>query len=295
MITLLKSLLWLLGRLPQEGPWKLAQRWAPVWMFLSPGKLRVTRANLAACYPDLEPESRERLVRTSFAHYVCSILEAGRNRYWPLDRLFALCDGSAGEAALTAALAVGKGVIVLAPHFGAWEYLGMYLQKFPDIAILYKPPANPAIGKALQQQRSRGGANMLPATAAGLRQLYSRVLAGKGVGILPDQQPASSRGGGQGEFAPFFGVPALTAVLAPRLIQKTGARVYFAVCSRLANGRYELHVFPADDDIYSPDLVTALTSLNRGVERCVAIDPAQYLWSYKRFRARPEGMAPLYS
>jgi KDO2-lipid IV(A) lauroyltransferase len=132
---------------------------------------------------------------------------------------------------------------------------------------------------------------MLPATAAGLRQLYARVRAGKGVGILPDQQPGS----GQGEFAPFFGVPALTAVLAPRLIQKTGARVYFAVCSRLDNGRYDLHVLPADDDIYSPDLVTALTSLNRGVERCITIDPAQYLWSYKRFRARPEGMAPLYS
>ncbi|MGH8034964.1 MAG: lysophospholipid acyltransferase family protein, partial [Lysobacterales bacterium] len=189
MITLLKSILWLLSRLSQAGPWRLAQRWAPLWMRLSPGKRRVASANLEACLPALDAAARERLVRESFVHYLCSILETGRNRYWPLERLHALCDGAAGVATFTTALAAGKGVVVLAPHFGAWEYLGMYLQKFPDIAILYKPPGHPALEKALQQQRSRGGANMLPATAAGLRQLYTRVLAGKGVGLLPDQQP----------------------------------------------------------------------------------------------------------
>lgn len=290
MIALLKSLLWLLGRLSEAAPFRLARRWAPLWMRLSPGKRKAAAANLAACYPALEPAARAHLLRESFVHYLCSILEAGRNRYWPLDRLHALCDGEAGVEALTAGLAAGNGVVVLAPHFGAWEYLGMYLQKFPDIAILYKPPAHPGIEKALQQQRSRGGANLLPATPAGLRQLYTRVLAGKGVGILPDQQPSS----GQGQFAPFFGIPALTGVLAPRLIQKTGALVFYAVCERLAGGRYRLHVLPAGSDIHSSDLGMALAEVNRGVERCIAIDPAQYLWSYKRFRARPDGATPLY-
>ena len=290
MIALLKTLLWLLGRLSQEAPCRLARRWAPLWMRLSPGKKKVAAANLAACYPGLEPAARESLLRESFVHYICSILEAGRNRCWPLDRLQALCDGEAGMETLIAGLAAGKGVVILAPHFGAWEFLGMYLQKLPDIAILYKPPAHPGIEKALQQQRSRGGANMLPATLAGLRQLYTRVLAGKGVGILPDQQPGS----GHGQFAPFFGVPALTGVLAPRLIQKTGALVYYAVCERREGGRYRLHVLPAGSGIHSSDLSTALAELNRGVERCIAIDPAQYLWSYRRFRARPDGAPPLY-
>jgi KDO2-lipid IV(A) lauroyltransferase len=78
------------------------------------------------------------------------------------------------------------------------------------------------------------------------------------------------------------------------LIRKTGCEVFFAVCARLADGRYRLHVFPAGADIHSDDIDIALAEVNRGVEQCIAIDPAQYLWSYKRFRARPEGAPPMY-
>ena len=290
LIWLAKSVLWLLSRLSGTTPYRWSRRLSGLWMRLSPGKTRVARANLTACYPTLSPVQIDRLVRASFVHYVCAILESGRNWYWPLQRLQELCDGDEGVELLQQALARGRGVVVLAPHFGAWEYLGMYLQKFEDIAILYKPPGRPALEKALLSLRSRGGANMLPATASGLRKLYAHVLAGKGAGVLPDQQPSA----GQGRFAPFFGIPALTAVLAPRLIQKTNCVVCFAVCQRLASGRYRMHVLPADERIYSPDVDEALAAVNWGVEQCIDIEPAQYLWSYKRFRARPPGVAPLY-
>ena len=44
--------------------------------------------------------------------------------------------------------------------------------------------------------------------------------------LLPDQEPT----GGSGEFAPFFGIEARTGVLLPRMAQRTGAPVIFAVC-----------------------------------------------------------------
>ena len=131
---------------------------------------------------------------------------------------------------------------------------------------------------------------MLAADAAGLRKLYAHVRAGKGAGVLPDQQPS----GGKGQFAPFFGIPALTAVLSPRLIKATGCRVLASVAERLPGGRYRVHILPADPAVYSKDLDEALAGVNRSVENCIAIDTAQYLWSYKRFRAQPEGEPPFY-
>ena len=53
-------------------------------------------------------------------------------------------------------------------------------------------------------------------------------------------------------------------------------------------------MLPVDDDIYSPDLDTSLAAMNRAIERCIAIDPPQYLWSYRRFKAQPEGAKPFY-
>ena len=86
--------------------------------------------------------------------------------------------------------------------------------------------------------------------------------AGGAAGVLPDQQPSR----GQGRFAPFFGNPALTGVLAPRLAQRTNCQVLASVCERLAGGRYRVHFLPVDQAIHSDDLTTSLTAVNRSVE-----------------------------
>jgi KDO2-lipid IV(A) lauroyltransferase len=290
MVTIAKFLIWLLSLMPAGMPFWLAHRGAGLWMTLSPVKRHTTERNLERCFPGLSERERDVLARESFAHYLCSILETGHNWYWPVEKLQARCVEFVNSGLIDDALATGRGLVVLAPHFGAWEYLGLYLQKFPDIAILYKPPSHPGLHKALLSRRNRGGANLIPATASGLRQLYAHIRAGRGAGVLPDQQPST----GQGRFAPLFGIPALTGVLVPRIVQRTRCVVLACACERLSGSRYRVHVLPVDDSIHSPDLVTSLTAVNRAVEDCIMIDPAQYLWSYRRFKSQPEGEPPFY-
>ena len=291
MIYLVKFVLWLLSLMPAGMPYGLAKRCAGLVMRLSPVKRHTTERNLERCLPDLPEAARRELAVASFRHYLCSVLETGHNWYWPLEKLQGLCDGFVNEDLFRQALGSGRGVVVLAPHFGAWEYLGMYLQKFPDIAIFYKPPSNPGLERALLAKRRRGGAQLIPATAAGLRQLYAHIRSGRGAGVLPDQQPST----GQGRFAPFFGNPALTGVLVPRLVQRTGCMVLACVCERLPGGRFRVHVLPVDADIHSGDMLTSLSAMNRAIESCIAIDPAQYLWSYRRFKAQPDGKPDFYA
>ena len=195
MVYIVKFILWLLSLMPAAMPYRLAERGAGLVMRLSPVKRHTTERNLERCYPELDPERRERWVRESFKHYFCSVLETGHNWYWPVDRLQARCDGIVNEKLFMDSIASERGLLVLAPHFGAWEYLGIYLQKFPEIAILYKPPSHPGLAQALLDKRRRGGANLIPATPAGLRQLYAHLRDGGAAGVLPDQQPSRGQGG----------------------------------------------------------------------------------------------------
>ena len=111
------------------------------------------------------------------------------------------------------------------------------------------------------------------------------------VAILPDQDPGKSGG----IHAPFFGHPARTMTLVSKLANKTKAEVLYIVGERLEKGKgFAVHILPADDDIASKDELIAATALNRGVERCVSINPSQYLWSYKRYRHPPEGVEDIY-
>jgi KDO2-lipid IV(A) lauroyltransferase len=129
---------------------------------------------------------------------------------------------------------------------------------------------------AAEQVRAEG--------AAGVRVLFKRLTSGGVVGILPDQQPKA----GEGEFAPFFDMPALTMVLLSRLAQRTGATVLFAFAERLPRGvGFRIHFLRAPEGIAAPDLPTAVAALNRGVEDCVRLAPEQYQWAYKRYSIRP--------
>ncbi len=62
----------------------------------------------------------------------------------------------------------------------------------------------------------------------------------------------------------------------------------FAFAERLPRGAgYALHFLPAPTQIADTDAAAAVAALNRGVEDCVRLAPAQYQWHYKRYSIRP--------
>ena len=176
-------------------------------------------------------------------------------------------------------------MIVAAPHYGNWELLNQWLAAHTPLAILYRPPDS-ALGEAfLRQVRADDGDRVaqIRAEAAGIRQLFKRLRDGGVVGILPDQQPKR----GDGEFAPFFGKPANTMTLLPRLAERSGATVLFAYCERIGDQAFALRFEPAPDAIASDDTLVATAALNAAVERIARRSPAQYQWTYKRYTLQP--------
>ena len=268
----------------------IAPPMATVLWYLSPRKRRVTRLNLRACYPDMDPKQRKRIGRNSMTHYVRGVFEAGMLWHWPVEKILTYFDEPVGQEVFDSAINDGAGLILAAPHCGAWEILNLYLMGYGMGAVLYKPGKYPEIDAALLEKRRRSGSQMVPANPSGLRTMFKLLRDGQSVALLPDQEPTR----GEGQFAPFFGVEALTGVLLPRMSRRAGVPVFFAVCARLKKGRYRVHMFKADDSIHSDDMRTALTAVNHGIEECIAVDTSQYLWAYKRFRNRPEGEPPFY-
>jgi len=127
------------------------------------------------------------------------------------------------------------------------------------------------------------------------------VFAGVGPAVMSELFPTSLRTTGVsvsfglatailGGFAPFFGIQALTMTLLSRLAARSGATVVFAWCEQIDDGPgFALHIEPAAAEIADPDMPVALTALNAQIERIARRDLAQYQWTYKRFKARPEG------
>jgi len=283
---LLYLAIWLVGRLPWRLLHALGDIVASIWRKADARESRVARRNIQLVYPDWLPSQREALHREVLRTTARQALET--LRFWirpPAQNLVHLRELHSA-ALYDAALAAGNGVIVAAPHFGNWELLNQWLSTRGPIAIVYRPPES-AIGDAfLQRVRHADNIRQVRAEGPAVRQLWKVLKEGGAVGILPDQQPKA----GDGEFAPFFGKPALTMTLVSRLAGRTGATVLMAWCERIGPGPdFALHIERAPDSIASADLALATATLNAEVERIARRDPAQYQWTYKRYTLRPPG------
>lgn len=111
------------------------------------------------------------------------------------------------------------------------------------------------------------------------------------IGILPDQSPK----GASGTHAPFFGHPALTMTLLPRLLRGRDDHVVFLFAERLPKGRgFRYHEIEAGPEVADRDFARAAAAINAHVEALVRRCPEQYNWAYKRFHPAPEGQPSPY-
>lgn len=261
-----------------------------LWIFPNSRK-RVALRNIALCLPELKPAEQHQLARTALGHEMKSVLEMPFFWLGSKDKLLDCISHATGEELLDRALARGKGVIMLTLHLGGWEAAGhVYATKHP-ITGIYKPQGG-VIEKLALRGRSRTGAKLMPTHGGSVRQQALPLLANnEAIYFMPDQDPPE----GRGVFALYFGVKAHSPVLVSKLAQESGASVIIMYSERLPAGRgYLSRYFAPPEAIYDTDLVTSVTAMNAGLEKCVRQCPEQYWWGYKRFRRRPGGEPALY-
>jgi len=185
-----------------------------------------------------------------------------------------------GWELVESAWSAGHGILFLTPHLGCFEITAQYYAARRPMTVLYRRPKQAWLVPLIEEGR---GANLklAPADLSGVRRLLKALRSGEAVGMLPDQAP----GAGEGAWAPFFGKPAYTMTLAPRLAE-TGATVLLAYAERLPGGAgYHLKLRPA------PASLGDAGAVNAAIEGLIRECPSQYLWGYNRYK-QPSG-APL--
>ncbi len=274
-------------------PWRLNRGLAALvggLLYRLPNRERaIARTNLRLCFPELDERQHEALLRDALLETARTGLELGRFWFAPLNEVLGMIREVRGEAAVEAAMAAGRGVIIAAPHLGNWELVGLYCSRRYAMTSLYRPPRRVALDAPIRTARERAGARLVPTDIHGVRALRATLGEGRMIGILPDQDPGASGSA----FAPFFGQPARTMLLLSRLAAKSGAPVFLTWAQRHGDG-FVLHFERAEAAVAERDGVVAATALNHAVEGCVRQAPAQYQWCYQRFKAQPDGLPSPY-
>ncbi|HIV70725.1 MAG TPA: lysophospholipid acyltransferase family protein [Candidatus Aquabacterium excrementipullorum] len=195
-----------------------------------------------------------------------------------------------------AALAEGRGLLLLTPHLGCFEIVAQaYAERHgtsKPITALYRPAKQAWLAEVMVHARNRPGMQASPATLSGVRQMLRALKKGETVGLLPDQVPPE----GMGAWAPFFGRPAYTMTMAAKLVAQTNCAVILLRGERLGwarrrhlNADYVVHAQRVSPDVEAllasgGDPAQSSAAINRLMEDMIMQSPEQYLWGYNRYK-----------
>ena len=246
------------------------------------GRGRVTRVNLALCFPGMSEADRHALGLRHFRMLGRNAVELSIMVWGSSEQLLRLIRVEGIEHLKAAE---GRPIIALAPHFIGLNMGGIRVAyEYPGTASVYSRQKNPVLDRIFLKARTRFGDPHLVSRQEGLRSVIRVVKSGKPFYFLPDMD----FGPRDAIFSPFFGVPAATITTLPRLAKLTGAAV-IPVITRQEGEGYVVRFYPAWKDYPTGDLEADVRRMNAFIEDRVREMPEQYFWAHKRFKTRPPG------
>ncbi|MGH8192010.1 MAG: lysophospholipid acyltransferase family protein [Rhodanobacteraceae bacterium] len=273
--------MWLVARLPLRAFRGLGA--ALGWLFWATGnrKRRIVEANLALARTDLGDTERAALARDCVRETGVALVEVFGVWTHPR-RTLASVREVRGRELFDTAIAAKQGLILCAPHLGSWEVANYWVGVRTPFATFYTQPRHRQAEMLLRRLREGGASIQFPIDDSGVRRVFRHLKNGGVVSIMPDHVPRTG-----GVVVPFFGVPALTMTLLPRLARRTGARVLVVFAERLPNAQgIRLHFREPPAALVDADPLIACAAMNAAIEACVRVTFTQYQWNYKRFKAR---------
>lgn len=279
----------LISVLPRPPVRLLARGLAALMLRFSGRRRHIAATNLALCFPELDGAARERLLREHFRITAQCFLDYGM-LWFRGPRVHAQRIRVTGVAHYQACREAGQPVIVLAPHAPALDFGGLRMSQMFDGVSFAKPMKNPVVEWINHRSRTQYSGDIF-AREQGLRPALRHIRNGRFFYYLPDED----LGPEHSVFVPFFGVPKATLPALGRLARLTGAAVLPALSVyRPGEDIYEMRLDPPLEDFPGGDATEDARRMNEALETVIRRDPAQYLWTLKFFKTRPEGEQRLY-
>ncbi|MGI8499402.1 MAG: lysophospholipid acyltransferase family protein [Gemmatimonadaceae bacterium] len=251
----------------------------------------VVERQIAAAFPGLDSREVQRIARDAYAHLGRVTIETALLHRRGLHGVLDMVEQVDGWAVIEAALALGRGVILVTGHFGNWELAAAYVAaRGVAIDVVVRGMNNPLFDGYLTRTRSRLGMAVVHDQVA-VRHAMRSLRANRAVGFVIDQgvlHLAST-------YVPFFGRPAKTPRGPAVFAMRWGVPVVFGVARREPSGRYRIAIEAIPAPEWS-DRERAVEELVRGytgaLERWVRRSPEQYFWHHRRWKWQPAETPP---
>jgi len=288
-------LLKLLGLLPRSAALYISKLIAQATYYLHGRLRRVAHTNLELAMPELTAEQRLTIVKGVFLNLGRLLGEFSQFPKITRENISTIVDYDGFEN-YKRAFDLGRGVLYLTGHGGAWELCAFSHGAYGyPLNFLVRPLDNPLLDRLITSYRQCSGNRTINKNKA-VRPVLESLRRGQAIGVLIDVNTLAD----QGVFCNFFGVPACSTTGLAVFALRSGAPVIpvFLIWDEKL-GKHRLRFEPEMPLIrtgdFKEEVLLNTARFMKAIEDFVRRYPDQWLWVHKRWGTRPEGEASLYS
>jgi KDO2-lipid IV(A) lauroyltransferase len=276
-----------LSRLPMRALYALSTFLYWLAYYVVRHRRQVIREQLAKVFPDSTDAERE-LIHKRYLRNFCDVLvEVLKSVSMSQDDMRAHVRVLNMDAARHY-LDAGRSVMLVTSHLGNWEWLlqGVTLQLGYPIDAAYKPLHDQWAERLMFGVRSRFGARLVPAKELLADFLQRRAIV-RALAMNADQAPVSTD---KRYWTRFLGQDTAFYVGAEQIARATRLPMFYVAMRRVRRGFYEVELKLLWDGREATEPNTVTERYARACEIDVLASPADWLWSYRRWRLKK----PLY-
>jgi KDO2-lipid IV(A) lauroyltransferase len=277
----------LLSRVPMRALYALSTFLYWLAFYVVRHRRQVIREQLEKVFPESTDAERE-LIHKQFLKNFCDVMvEVLKSVSMAEDDMRAHVQVMNLDAARRY-LDAGQSAMFVTSHLCNWEWLlqGVTLHLGYPVDAAYKPLHDQWAERLMFKVRSRFGARLVPA-----KELLADFLRRRGIvralAMNADQAPVSTD---KRYWTQFLGQDTAFYIGAEQIARATRLPMLYLVMRRVRRGFYQVELKPLWDgrEVTEPNTVTERYA--RACELDVLASPADWLWSYRRWRLKK----PLY-
>jgi Kdo2-lipid IVA lauroyltransferase/acyltransferase len=237
--------------------------------------------NLKIAFPEKTDQERKKIAKQFYQYFADSFIETVK--FLSISKKQMLKRTTGTYDIINRLLSEGKSINLLCGHQFNWEYANLLYSSELNVPFVtvYLPVKNKVVNKIMYKIRTRFNAILVSPDQFGSK-LHHVFNSQHALVLAADQSPSGPR---SGYWINFFNRPTSFLIGPEKSAIRKKAAVVFVGFKRVKRGYYHFESVLLTEDASTTDKRGQLTCLYRdALEKALVNDPANYLWSHKRFK-----------
>jgi len=236
----------------------------------------VCHQNLITAFPDLSKNQRNKILKMMWFNYGKMLAE-----YLYINELKKPQNLIVeNQEVLDMIKKNSEPVIFISGHFNNFELMAMHIEKSGiDLAAIYRPLNNKFLNPIMEYIRKKHICKkQIKKGISGTKEILQSFKNGSSIALMIDQRVS------QGIKSNLFNKEAFTTTIPAQFVKKFNTKIVPIYIERIMDNNFRLKIYEPLKFEKNDSLETITLNLNKILEKMIAKNPEQWIWTHNRWK-----------